>query len=171
MNTTVFGACAGDLEDLLLRQESVTHEHRRGREIPEHELVALLGDIRSAGNIDDERNALLLGDLRNRGGLPGIECADQKLRTVTDQFFGMLARGIDIQFGIAVHDSEFRQTQGLQNAAGNIDAALAILPDTSLEAGAWQQHADLQGPALRAQDGGGGDCCGGGGQQLAAIDA
>ena len=53
-------------------------------EIPEHELVALLGDGRRGGDIDDQRDTLLFGNLSNRGGVAGIESANQELRTVAD---------------------------------------------------------------------------------------
>jgi hypothetical protein len=43
----------------------------------------LLGDGRRGGDIDDQRDALLFGDLGDRGRVPGIEGANQKLRTVT----------------------------------------------------------------------------------------
>ena len=47
MNTTDFGAVPARLEHFLLVGESVAEDHRRGREIAEHELVALLGDRRA----------------------------------------------------------------------------------------------------------------------------
>jgi hypothetical protein len=40
----------------------------------------------------------------------------------------------------------------LQDAGCNIDAALAILAETGLQAGPRQQDADLQGTALCAQN-------------------
>ena len=102
---------AGGGKDFFLTGESVAEDHRRRGEIPEHELVALLGDRRSGGNIDDERDTLLLGDLGDGGGLPGIEGADQKLRAVADQLLGAGARGIDVRLGVAVHDRKLRQAE------------------------------------------------------------
>ena len=98
------------------------------------------------GDIDDERNALLLGDLGDRGGLAGIEGADQKLRAVADQLFGAGARGVDVRFGVGVHDRELGQAQRLQDRGRDVDAALAVLADAGLQARARQQHADLQRP-------------------------
>ena len=88
---------AGDLEHFLLAVELVAEQHLHRREVADHELVALLGDFGGAGDIDDERNALLLGDLGDRRGLAGIEGADQKLGAVVDQLFGVLAGGVDVR--------------------------------------------------------------------------
>jgi hypothetical protein len=93
-------------ENLLLILERIAQDHRRGREIPEYELVALLGDRRRRGDIDDQRDAFLLGDLGNGGGLPGIKRADEELRAVADDFLGAGARGIDIRFGVDADDRE-----------------------------------------------------------------
>ena len=59
-----------------------------------------------------QRNALLLGDLRDRGGLAGIEGADQKLRAVADQLLGAGAGDVDVGLGVAVHDLECRAGRG-----------------------------------------------------------
>ena len=143
---------AGGLEDLLLVGEGVAEDHRRGREVAEHELVALLGDRRGGGDVDDEGDALLLGHLGDRRGLAGVEGADQQLRALADQPLGARARDLDVGFGVAVHDGEVRQAQVLEDAGGDLDAALAVLADAGLHARARQQHADLQGRALRAAD-------------------
>ena len=103
------------------------------------------------GDIDDQRNALLLGDLGDRGGLAGIEGADQELRTFADQFLGARAGGVDVRLGVGVHDREIGQAERLQDRGGNVDAALAILSDTGLQARARQQDADLQRAALGAR--------------------
>ena len=58
-----------------------------------------------------KRNALLLGDLRDRGGLAGIEGADQELRAVVDQLLGARARDLDIGLGVGVHDRELGQAE------------------------------------------------------------
>ena len=84
------------------------------------------------GDIDDERDALLLGDLGDRGGLAGVEGADQELRAVADELFGARARGIDVRFGVGVHDRELRQAERLEDRRRNIDAALTILADAGL---------------------------------------
>ena len=153
MKTTVFGAAPASGEDFLLVGEGVAQDHPGRREIPEYELVALLGDRRRRGDIDDERNAFLLGDLGDGGGLAGIEGADQELRAFADQLLGAGARGVDVRFGVGVHDREVGQTQRLQDRRSDVDAALAILPDAGLQAGARQQHADFQRAALGAQYG------------------
>jgi len=67
---------------------------------PEHGLVALLGASRRSGDINDERNAFLLGDLGDRGGLAGIEGADQELCSFADQPFGAGARGVDVRLSV-----------------------------------------------------------------------
>ena len=163
---------ADEAEHLLLIGEGVAQNHPGGGKIPEHEFVALLGDVGRGGNIDDERNALLLGDLGDRGRLTGIEGADQELRAVADQLFGARARGIDVRFGVAVHDRKIGQAHGLEDRRRDVDAALAILADAGLKARARQQHADLQRAALRAHDGRRGKSSGGGGgagEQVAAV--
>ena len=135
-------------EQLLLIGESIAQDHGRGREIPEDELVALLGDLRRRRDIDDERNALLLGDLRDRGGLAGVESAYQKLRTIADQFFGPRSRHLHVGFGIGVHDSELGKAELLEDRRRQLDAALTILPDARLGSRARQQNADLERSTL-----------------------
>ncbi len=176
MNTTVFGAVPVDVEHFLLIGEGVAQDHRRGREVAEHELVALLGDRRGGGDVDDEGNALLLGHLRDRGALAGIEGADQELRAVADQLLGARARDFDVGLGVGIHDLQARgRPRSLRMPAGDVDAALAVLADAGLHAGARQQHADLQRRALRAHDvegrGAGDDCGADAGAEAAAGDA
>ena len=142
----------GGGEHLLLVREGIAQDHRRGREIPEHELVTLLGDRRRRGDIDDQRNAFLLGDLGDRRRLAGIEGADQELRAVADHLFSARAGGIDIRFGVDVHDRELGQAERLEDRRRNIDAELTSLADAGLQAGTRQQHADLQRAALGAHD-------------------
>ena len=171
-NTTDFGVDAGRREDFLLVGEGVAEDHPRGREVAEHELVALLGDRRSGGDIDDEGNALLLGDLGDRAALAGIEGAHQKLRAVGDQLLGARARDLDVGLGVGVHDLEFGQADALEDRVRELDAAEAVLADAGLGAGARQQHADLERRALRADDRRGrehGRDGGGAGQQTAAV--
>ena len=162
-NTTDFGAMPALGEDFLLVGEGVAQDHRRGREVAEHELVALLGDRRRGGDVDDEGNALLLGDLRDRGALAGVEGADQKLRAVGDQLLGARARDLDVGLGVGVHDLQVGQAEVLEDRTGELDAAVAVLADAGLRAGARQQHADLERAALRAHDRGRGERGGGGG--------
>ena len=145
--------------------EVAAEKHRRGGEIPEDEFVALLGDFRRRGDIDDERNALLFGDLGDRGGLAGIEGADQELGAVADQLFGVFARGVDVRFGVAVHDRQIRQAERFEDRGGDVDAALAVLADARFKTGPRQQHADLERSTLcthdsRRSDRGGGGCSG-----------
>src|SRR5260370_20019064 len=103
------GRTADDPEKLELMFEGVAKDHWRSEKIAKYELVTLLGNVGRCRNIDNERDALLLGDLRNRGGLTGIERADQKLRTIIDEFLGALARDVHIGFGIGIHHRELRQ--------------------------------------------------------------
>ena len=139
-------------EHFLLIDEGVAQDHAGGREVAEHELVALLGDRRGGGDVDDVGDALLLGDLRDGRALAGIEGADQKLRALADQLLGARARDVDVGFGVGVHDLQRRQAEILENPGRDIDAALAVLADAGLIAGARQQHADFEGRALRAHD-------------------
>ena len=143
---------AGALEDLLLVGEGVAQDHRRCGEVAEHELVALLGDGRGGGDVDDERDALLLGHLRNRRALAGIEGADEQLRALSDQPLGARPGDLHVGLGVGVHDGEVGQAQALENGGRDLDAALAVLADAGLHARARQQHADLQGSPLRAPD-------------------
>ena len=55
--------------------------------------------------------------------------------------------------------------RSLRSRAGNLDAAVAVLADAGLRAGARQQHADLERAALRAHDRGCGE------QRSAAVPA
>ena len=96
MNTTDFGAEPAGLEDLLLIGEGIAQDHRRGGEVAEHELVALLGDRRGGRDVDDERDALLLGHLGNRRALAGVEGADEQLRALADQPLGARAGDLDV---------------------------------------------------------------------------
>ena len=68
---------ARGLEDLLVQVERAGDQHRRGREVAHHELVALLGELRGGGDVDDERDAALLGDLGDGDALARVEGADQ----------------------------------------------------------------------------------------------
>src|SRR6185312_10160158 len=122
------------------------------REVAEDELVALLGDRRCGSDIDDEGDALLLGDLGDCRGLPGIEGADEKLYALADQLLGTRTRDVDFRFGISVDDLQRWIAEILENAGGDVDAALAVLTDAGLVARPRQEHADLQRPALRAHD-------------------
>ena len=131
-------------ENFLLILEGIAEDHRRGREVAEHELVALLGDRRRGGDVDDVGNAFLLGDLGDRGALAGVEGADQKLSAVADHLLGARAGDIDLGFGVAVHDLKLGQAELLEQPGGDIDAALAILADAGLIARARQQHADFK---------------------------
>ena len=99
-----------------------------------------------------KRDALLLGHLGDRRALAGVEGADEQLRALADQPLGARARDLDVGLGVGVHDGEVGQAEVLEDAGGDVDAALAVLADAGLHAGARQQHADLQRRALRAAD-------------------
>ena len=170
MNTTDLRRGARGLEDLLLVGEGVVQDHRRGREIAEHELVALLGDRRGGRDVDDVGDALLLGDLRDRGALAGVERADQELRAVRDQLLGARARDLDVGLGVGIHDLQVGQAEILQDRPGSSTPRKQSWPMLGLQAGARQQHADFQRAALRAHDRGRGEqrCGGGAGEQMTA---
>ena len=70
MNTTVFGVMPDAANICFWFAKASPRIMRRGREIAEHELVALLGDRRGGRDVDDEGNAPLFGDLRDRGDWP-----------------------------------------------------------------------------------------------------
>ena len=106
MNTTDFGAAPEASKTSFWLTKASRQDHRRGREVAEHELVALLGDRRRGGDIDDERDALLLGHLGDRRALAGVEGADQQLRALADQPLGAGAGDLDVDLGVAVHDRE-----------------------------------------------------------------
>ena len=152
MNTTVFGDAPAVGEDSFWLAKASPRIIGAGGEVAEHELVALLGDGGRAGDVDDQRNALLLGDLGDGGGLAGIEGADEKLRALADQLLGAGAGGVDVGFGVAIHDAEFRETHRFEDCRGDVDAALAVLADASLQARTRQQDADLERAARRAHD-------------------
>ena len=68
---------------------------------------------------------------------------------------------------------EVGQAEVLEDRRRDLDAALAVLADAGLRARARQQHADLEGAALRPHDGGRGEQGGGrgsAGQQAAAAE-
>jgi hypothetical protein len=146
------GRHARRLEHLELVGKGVAQDHRRGREVAEHELVALLGDRRRGGDVDHQRDAALLGDLCDGGGLARIEGAHQQLRAFADQALGARARDVHVRLGVAVHDLQARQAEVAQHAGGHLHAAMAVLADAGLHAGARQQHADLERLRLRARD-------------------
>jgi hypothetical protein len=137
------GRTADDPKKLVLVFEGIAKDHWRSGKIAKYELVTLLGNVGRCRNIDNERDALLLGDLRNRGGLTGIERADQKLRTIIDELLGALARDVDIGFRVGVHHREFRQAQRFENARRDFDPALTVLTDAGFEPRPRQQDANL----------------------------
>src|SRR5581483_6270843 len=147
-----FRRVAADFKQFLLDGKSIAKNHRRGRKIPEYELLAFIGEWRSSGDIDDEWDAFLLGNLGDCRALARVECADEQLRAVADQLFRPRARDLDLGLGVGIDDVQRRHPEFLQDAVGDIDAALAILADPGLNARAGQQHADLQSSALRAND-------------------
>ncbi len=69
-----------------------------------------------------------------------------------DQPLGPRARDVDVRFRVGVHDRELRQAEALQDRRRQLHGALAVLSDQGLYAGARQQHADLQRPALGSHD-------------------
>ena len=152
MNTAVLGALPVEREDLELVGERVAEDHRRGREVAEHELVALLGDLRRGRDVDHERDAALLGDLGDGGGLAGVERADQQLRAFLDQALGAGARGVDVRLGVAVHDLQLRQAE--LAAARRPQTCTPLWQSWPMRpaARAGQHHADPQFLRLRADD-------------------
>src|SRR5262249_23498533 len=139
-------------EQLLLIGEGVAEDHRGSGKIPEYEFVALFSDRGRRGDVDDKGNALLLGDLRDRGGLTGIERANQKLRTVVDQFFSARPRHLHVGLGVGVHDRKLGQSKLLEDRRRQLDPALTVLTDPRLGARARQKNADLQRSTLRTRE-------------------
>src|SRR5262245_18336516 len=137
----------GRHEDRLLIAKGVTEDHSRRGEIAEYEFVALLGDGWCGRDIDDEGNSLLLGHLGNGGGLTRVEGANQQLRTFPDQAIGARACRLDVGFGMPVNDGKARQADVLQDARGDLDAALAILTNACLHTRPRQQDADFEAGA------------------------
>src|SRR5262249_43006444 len=129
---------AGGLEDRLLIGKGVAENHPRRWEVAKHKFVALLGDGWRRGDVDYEGDALLLGHLGNRRGLARVEGADEQLRALANQALGPRARGVDVGFGIPVHDAERRQTAILKDTRGDLDPALTVLTNAGLHTGAWQ---------------------------------
>ena len=121
MNTADFGAVPVACEDLLLVGEGVAQDHPRGREVAEHELVALLGDRRRGGDVDDEGDTFCSATWAIAAAGAGVESADQQLGAVGDQLLGARARHLDIGLGVGVHqldvDSEHLSDQAGRNVA------------------------------------------------------
>jgi len=139
-----------EAEHFLLVGESIAQDHPCGRKIPEYELIALLGDRRRRGDVDDQRNAFLLGDLGDCGGLARIEGTDQELRSIADQLFGAGARSIDVRFGVGVHDREVgtsRSRGRCRRRAGNPGRCR---PASRSAAAARQPSVHRPGPAVRS---------------------
>ena len=122
---------AGLFEDFLLVLKGVDQDAAGYRKVAEDKFVALLGD---------------------RGGLAGIECADQTLGAFVDHLFGLGTGDLHVRFRVAAHDLKVRHADVLEDAAGDVDTALAILADAGKNARTRQQHADFQRGALTADD-------------------
>ena len=141
---------AGGAEQVADQREPVAGEIDRGGEVAEHELVALLGDLRGGGDIDHERHAALFRHLRDRRGRARIERADQHVGAFLDQALRTCACRVDVGFGIGVHQLDVDAEHRLQHAGCEIRPFLAGLADEPLHARARQQHADFQPRCLRA---------------------
>ena len=57
ISTAVFGVMPETLKISFCRAKAPVDQHRRGREVADDELVALLGDLRRGGDVDDQRDA------------------------------------------------------------------------------------------------------------------
>src|SRR5262249_2537597 len=106
-------------------------------EIAEHEFVALLGDLRRGGDVDDVGNAFLLRDLRDSRALAGVESAHENLRAITDQLLGSGPGNFHFGFRVPVHDRQRGQTELLENGGRDVRATLTVLADTGLHARPW----------------------------------
>ena len=115
-------------EDVLEQNQAVPADLGRGREVAEHELVALLGDLRRGGDVDDVRNAMLLRHLRDRGGMPRIERADEHVRALADEALGTATRGVDVGLGVGVHDLDLDAEPLPDELGGDVGSFLAGLP-------------------------------------------
>ena len=127
-------------EHLLLVGEGISRDHRRGREVAEYELVALLGDRRGGRNIDNVGDAFLLGDLCDGRALAGVEGAHQQLSAIRDQPLGTRARDVHIGLRVGVHDLEVGQTEALQNRTRDLDAHSWLPRSRVVGAGVWQSR-------------------------------
>ena len=166
----LLGLHPGSLEQVLDQGQPVGGQTRRGGEIAEYRMEALLGDIGRGGDIDDQRHAALLAHPRYRHGVGAVEGADQHLSAVGDQLFGPGARRVDIRFGVG--DGELdRKAELRQHAGADVGAALAALALARQGAGQGQQDADLEGCCGRQSQSGSEDRNGGGaGHDGAAAD-
>jgi len=66
-------------------------------------LVALLGQLRRGGDVDDQRHATLLRHLGDGDGLARIEGANQDMRAGIQGLLGLGARDVRLGFGVVVH--------------------------------------------------------------------
>jgi hypothetical protein len=124
----------GRLEQVAEQRQAVLHDLGRGLEVAEHERVALLGELRRGGDVDDERHPALLGDLRDRGGLAGVEGADQYVRTLLNQPLSARARHIHVRLVVSAHDLDVHAKHFLDDARREIGALLTRPTDEALHA-------------------------------------
>jgi len=131
-------------EHIVHRLEATGDQHAACREVADDELVALLGDLRVGGDVDDERDALLLGDLGNRRGGARIEAADEHVGAFADQLLGLGTADIRIGFRVGGHQFDL-VPHVREDGQREIGAALARLADEREVARPRQQDSDFQG--------------------------
>ena len=139
-------------EEITDQRKPVAGEVYCGGEVPEHVLVALFRDGRGGCDVDDKGNAALLGNLRDRRGRTGVERADQDVGAFLDQALGARAGGVDVAFGVGIHEFDVGAKQFLDDTGGEVRTLLAGLADETLEAGTGQEHTHFQLAALAARD-------------------
>src|SRR5262249_14378792 len=110
---------------------------------------ALLGDLRSGGDIDEERDLGGLRRLRHRDRAAGIVGADQERAAVADQALGDHAAALRLRLGVAVDELHRRAAPPFYDLHAEIIALAGLLAHERLDTGEIEDHADLDRRALR----------------------
>ena len=142
----------GCLEEIVGEGQTIFHQFRGNGKIPKYKFIALLGDLRRGGDVDDEGDAALFGDLRDRRRSAGVERADETMRAFLDQPLGARARGIDVGLRVGVHQLDLDAERVSQHCRRQIGALLTRLADQALKTRLGQQHADFEFGRLGARD-------------------
>jgi len=135
---------AGGREQILHQRQAVAHQGQAGREVAEDRLVALLGQLRGGGDVDDHRHAMLLANLQRRRGLAAVEGADDHRGTVLDQLLGARAGNVRARFGIGRQQLDPDAHAVADDRRRDLGTALAGLPGLGQQPRARQQHAELE---------------------------
>ena len=153
MNTAVRGTVLVAWNRSPISARPFAHDVGRGLEVAEHELVALLGDLRRGGDVDDvAARRAARRPARSPRSAPESNAPTSTLRALLDQALGAGARGVDVGLVVGVHDLDVDAEHLLDHAGREVGALLARLADEALDARARQDHADAQLLRLRAHD-------------------